>query len=130
MLWKMNIKVAQQRKVCLSFLFLCWERVWIRSCFYGSQGSQRKRLQHENQDKESGWDRNRAAMEDGKKNREGNSPCLRAKAPGDKRSHVVPVKRQKRGSQCCNTRRPVVEHRYRVEMKGFSSRPCQTLPSS
>ena len=67
---------------------------------------------------------------DSKKNGEGNSPCLRAKAPGDKRSHVVPVKRQKRGSQCRNTRLPVVEHWYRVEMKGFSTCPCQTLPSS
>ena len=63
MLWKMKIPMLPNQEKSVFFASLLEKSLDLEGCFHGSQRSQRKRRQHENQDKESGWDRNRAALE-------------------------------------------------------------------
>ena len=62
MLWKMKMLKLPNQEQSVFFASLL-EKSRLEGCFDGSQRSQRKRLQHENQDTESGWDTNRAALE-------------------------------------------------------------------
>lgn len=57
-------------------------------------------------------------------------PHLSKKAPDEQESHTVPVKTGRCGSQGCERKLPRWEPWSRAGRKGFSSCPCQTLPSS
>lgn len=53
----------------------------------------RQKVQYKNQGRESGRDRNTALMEDKRRNRDDNNPCLGEKPLADHMSHRVPVKK-------------------------------------